>query len=312
MKTLKTWTLGILAGGLALCTTPGWGASVGTSGGQILNTAETARYMALGNAGGCLDGDAGVVFFNPAGLYTLKRMQSLLTHESGLAQDYTENLVFAMPLENTGVMGATVLYHGMPSLNDAGEGVDSVDASDKLGMLSWAGSASPLLYGLAYGVNIKFLNSVLGPYSANALAADLGLAWKFSADAEVGLAFLNLGTSMKFDQEADPLPSRASLSGKYYLMNGSIDTLFVTGELDQTLEGSTAFRLGAEFSYADVFFGRVGYAAVPNSMEGISFGVGIQTNIAAYTIRIDYAYRIMTWSEDAFEGLQLVSLGLMY
>ncbi len=287
-------------------------ASVGTSGGLLLVTANTARNTALGGAGSTLTDDPGVVYYNPAGLYSIKRIKGLFTHQGGLGQDYTENLNIAFPWTDLGVFGATLVYHGMPTLNDAGNDAPSVEANDKLFMASWARSGREWLSGLSYGVSLKFMNSVLGSYSANAVALDAGALWEAMPDVVVGLAVRNAGTPMKFDTEADPLPLRVALSGKYYLLSGTLENFFVVGEVEETTEAVTGVHLGAEFTYAETFSGRIGYTSAAGSNEGVALGVGLQTAVAAYNIRVDYAYKIITWSDTSYEGLQLFTLGLIY
>jgi hypothetical protein len=288
-------------------------ASVGTSAGTILETANTARNVALGGAVSALTDDPGVVYSNPAGLASIGRVEGLLTHQGGLAQDYTENLNVVFPYSPAvGVFGVSLVYHGMPALNDAGGDAPSVDVNDKLGMLTWAHTGDDLLAGLSYGATVKFLNSVLGTYSANAVAADLGVDWAFRPDFTVALAVRNAGTPMKFLDEADPLPLSVVLGGKYSLLASSQEALFVAAEVEQTSESVTGVHVGTEFSYADTFAARVGYTSEPGSNQGLALGAGLKTGVGSYFIRLDYAYKIITYSDSSYEGLQMFTLGFIF
>jgi hypothetical protein len=313
MATKRFLTIAGLGVYLSLTALMGQAASVGTTAAAVLNTANTARNVSLGGAVTALADDPGVVYANPAGLASLQQVQGLLTHQGGLAQDYTENLNVAFPTSpEAGVFGASLVYHGMPALNDAGADVPAAEASDKLGMLSWAHSGDELLAGLAYGASVKFLSSVLGPYSASTVAADLGLLWACRPDASLGLAVRNAGMPMKFLDQADPLPLTVALAGKYALLASSQENLFLAAEADQSAESVTSVHVGAEFTYADTFAVRLGYISAPGSNEGLALGAGLKTGVGDYFIRLDYAYKIITYSDSSYEGLQMFTLGLIF
>jgi hypothetical protein len=313
MKTNRLFLTAVLGLCSALPALSGQAASVGTTGGTLLVTANTARNVALGGAVSALADDPGVVYYNPAGLASLPRVETLLTHQGGLAQDYTENLNVAFPWSReTGVFAASLVYHGMPSLNDAGGDVPAVNVNDKLGMLSWAHNGDALLPGLAYGANVKFLNSVLGSYSASTVAVDLGVLWSALPQASVGLAVRNLGMPLKFVDEADPLPWRAALAGKYTLLKTEQERLFLAAEAEQTAEAVTGVHAGAEFTYAETFSARLGYAAAPGSNTGLSLGAGLKTGVGDYFIRLDYAYQVISYSDSSYEGLQMFTLGFIF
>ena len=305
-------TTGLVVAGMSVICLAVQADAADTSGGLLLVTANTARASALGGAGGTLTGDPGIIFYNPAGLQSVQRVSGLFTHQTGIAEDYSEILNFAMPFSHLGVLGVTFVYHGMPSLNDAGTSQSSVEVRDILGIISLGRPVSKFLDGFSCGLNLKFLNSTLGEYSANTLAADIGVLWEAAPEALVGLAVKNLGLPLKFIDEADPLPLRIVLSAKYDLLSGLLEKFFVALDIEQTLESETSLHMGGEFFYAGVFAARLGYALAPDGTEGMTFGVGVRTAIGVCTFRLDYAYRVTTWSSDSFGGTQFFTVGLVY
>ncbi|MDV7402477.1 hypothetical protein RZS08_64240, partial [Arthrospira platensis SPKY1] len=96
-----------------------------------------------------------------------------------------------------------------------------------------------LLEGLAYGVNLKVLQAVLGEYAALAWAADVGLQWAPFPETAVGLAVKHLGTGLQFISEESPLPTALTLGGRYVLLSGSEARAFVAADAEYTLEGDT-------------------------------------------------------------------------
>lgn len=300
---------------LALCLTGASGAfaaSAGTSSGLIMSLADTARGQALSGATGTLTGDPGAVFDNPAVLHALDNAQGLFTHQTGLALDYSEIINFAFPVPKVGGVGVSLVYHGMPPLDDAGAGVPTIDVNDTLVILSFGRAEPGLLAGLAWGLNLKFLNSVIGEYSANAFAADVGFLWEPWPQAAVGLAVKHAGTGLKFIEDASPLPLTVLVSGKYYAWQSRTESIFVVLDVEQTREMDTLFHLGSELEYAKTFFIRAGYGYAPWGANGLSVGLGVNPKVLGATLRFDYAYRLNAWSGDSFAGTQLITAGMLF
>ena len=311
LKSFKYIALTLICLSLVVLHVPVQAQSVGTSSGLLFITANTARATALGGAGGTLTDDPGVMFYNPAGLTSITRSHGLFTHQTGIAEDYSEIVNFVLPLSSYGTFGIAFVYHGMPDLNDA-INQPSVEVNDIMGMISVGRSGKELLNDFSYGLSVKFLNSVIGEYSANTFAADLGVQWKPSKDSLLGLSVVNLGMPMKFIDEADQLPLRFVLSGKYDLLTGFLEKFFIAMDIEQTLEEETRVHLGGEFVYSSILAGRLGYIIAPGSTDGLAFGLGIRTAIGAYSFRFDYSYKLTNWSNESLDGQHLFTVGLIY
>lgn len=313
-RCLQSWFGLIILGTFLLPFWPGesvW-ASAGTSGGLLMATADTARGYALHGATGTLSDDAGAVFCNPAGLAGLTRISGLFTHQTGLASDWTEILNIAFPMADLGGIGATLVYHGFQPLDDAGEGIPAIDVNEKMAILSFGREESSLAEGLAYGVNLKALQSVLGEYTALAWAADIGLLWNPVPEASVGLVLKHVGTGLKFISAETPLPTSITLAGKYFFLADSAEHFYFAADIEYNREGDALLHCGGEFEYLQLLFLRAGYTIGPARTRGMAFGLGIQPKFGANSIRLDYAYRINAWSDDSFEGTQLITMGLLF
>lgn len=310
---MKRWMAILAAAGvLALTGADLARASAGTSGGLLLATVDTARGQALHGATGTLSNDAGAVFANPAGLAGLTRISCLFSHQTGLALDGTEILNLAFPLAEIGGAGATLIYHGFQPLDDAGAGIPAIDVNEKMAILSFGRAEPSLLPGLAYGINVKALQAVLGEYSALAWAADLGLLWDPLPEASLGLVVKHVGTGLKFISSESPLPASVSLGGRYFAVSESEARCFVAVDAEYTLEGDALLHAGGELEYLGIFFLRAGYTLGLARTSGAAFGLGVYPKFGTSTVRLDYAYRVNAWSRDSFEGTQLITIGLMF
>jgi hypothetical protein len=302
--------IGIIVMGLGV--QQSWAASEGTSAGLLLVSASTARAAGLAGTGGTLVDDPTVVFYNPAGLATATNMAASFTHQTGLIEDYSETISFLLPVEHVGVMGMSVVYHGMTALNDAGPGIPEVNVWDLLVMASFGRQGDDILEGFSYGGNIKFLNAVLGEYNASTVALDLGAHWKLSPESTVGLSIRNLGLPLVFIEEQDQLPIRFILSGRYDVLNQTREQLFVVADVEQTLENDTLVHMGTEFLYAQFFALRLGYKVAPESTDGLTFGLGLQVDLGGYKLLLNYAYQTVAWENSDMDGMNLVTLGVEF
>jgi hypothetical protein len=302
----------ILVGLLCLGSAAQVFASEGTSAGLLLVSASTARASGMAGTGSTLVDDPTVVFYNPAGIANAKKMFASFTHQTGLIEDYSETISFMMPVEQVGVVGMSMVYHGMTPLNDAGPGVPEVDVWDLLVMASFGRPGDDILKGFSYGGNIKFLNAVLGEYNASTVALDLGAHWKPSPESTVGLSIRNLGLPLVFIEAEDQLPIRFILAGRYDILNQQREQLFVATDIEQTLENDTILHLGTEFVYAQFFAVRLGYKVAPESTDGLTFGLGMNVDLGGYKLMVNYAYQTVAWENSDMDGTNLVTLGLEF
>ncbi|MBN1594324.1 hypothetical protein JW933_00210, partial [candidate division FCPU426 bacterium] len=95
-------------------------------------------------------------------------------------------------------------------------------------------------------------------------------------------------------------------------MRGFLESLFLVMDVEQSLENETRVKMGGEFVYSSIVAGRIGYVVAPGSTDGLAFGLGIRTGIGAYSFRLDYTYKMASWSEESLDGTHLFSVGLIY
>lgn len=193
-------------------------AEAGTSGAAFLAIAPGARPAAMGEAFSAVADDAHAVFYNPAGLARLGKIEATGMHEARFQGIRYEFVALALPLAsrrdpNVSSTSRGTLALALYNLSVSGlerRGVNETD--DPTGTFG----ASDFAYSVGYGISVtsrasvgaavKMIDQNLDAQHATAAALDAGLHWSGNR-ARLSLGARNVGTKVKFRDAADPLPT---------------------------------------------------------------------------------------------------------
>jgi hypothetical protein len=191
---------------------------------------------------------------------------------------------------------------------------------------------------IAVGLTAHLISESMAKVSATGFAFDIGVSYENLASINglsIGIAVKNIGPSMQFsgsglliqgsvtDQrrpaqyyqvQTAPFELPASIEfGLGYRRNldGS-NAVQLTGAFQSNNFLDDGYRLGAEYSYQDMFFVRGGLElsqATTDERTGLygpTFGAGIHTAMGSVDLAVDYAYRSM----KIFEANHIFSVRL--
>jgi len=301
-----------VCGLLWLCQTPLFAAT----GADILQTPLLPRAIALGGAYAALADDVNAPLYNPAGMARSLNPGVAFIHNIGF-MDASDYLAFAHPVRAGGILGGSLVYRYLPTINNEGAPDPAVDANDFLATLTYAYSfqTDPKTLGdVTAGVSGKWLKSTLGGHSATALAADLGAWWRPAAvpELQVGLALQNLGSGLKFVEVEDPLPANAKLGLALRALSLPKHVVNLALDLNLPLAGTGPNGgLGAEYIFSELVILRVGYQFIADSLaNGVSAGLGIRYAAPTFRLQFDYAYKPVVLSTSTLEAQHYFSLTL--
>lgn len=255
-----------------------------------------ARASALGQAAIADDGNPEAIFWNPAGLASLRSNQVALHYASTFASDNTA-LSGNVAIGRLGVVGAAVY------LVDFGSQEVVTGPGLPIGRLAvknlefLASYGTELTRDLAFGVNYKLIQfrqdcsgdcttarSVVGTTHG----IDVGMQYALGAndDLRVGLAIRNAGFALQVENrdQADPLPTRVQVGVAYRVRllqprgtEEAIDARILVDLQDAWGEyDNPDARIGLEFGYGDIVRLRSGYAILHSETSGPSVGVGLR------------------------------------
>src|SRR5258706_10649277 len=149
---------------------------VGTSGAAFLKIGPGARPAGMGEAFTGVADDIHAIFYNPAGLATLKHPELTAMHMQWFQSINYEFAAFAYPTETHGTWGFALSNLHTDNIDrrteDTDTAINQFSASDNAYWLSYA---YPITSRLSVGGNAKYIRQTLDSTSASAYAVDGGL-----------------------------------------------------------------------------------------------------------------------------------------
>lgn len=284
----------IMALALPAC---GYASGAGTTAASFLKVAMSPRAVGMAGAFSALADDSGAVFVNPAGIAQFDKQEIGLGFTTYLQDAKMGNLSYA------GTVADSRFGVGLTFMNVGG--IEKRGLNDAVGVVPELGSFSSndLAVSLAYakadampkvlddldaGLALKFIRSAIDTKSATALAVDAGVIYHASEKMNLALALQNLGTKMKFVDDADPLP----LNLKAGMLYKPQPKLNLTAELNQYLLDEKFYpALGAEYWFRNSFALRGGYKfGYDTSNLGSEVGLSLGFGVKVADLGVDYAY----------------------
>jgi hypothetical protein len=132
----------------------------------------------------------------------------------------------------------------------------------------------------SFGLNVKTINQKIDDQTASGMAADAGFLFKSSPKLDLGVSVLNMGSGIKFINEADPLPTTVRTGACYK----PIEKLKLGVDASKPNDADANFGIGAEYCVKAgeklVFPVRAGYRTgyETEQLSGLAAGVGVMYN----------------------------------
>ncbi len=276
-------------------------------GGLILDTNSGAKPASLAGAFTASQGDAESIWYNPAGLAGIGKIDVKATYFADITGMMNTFISASIPLNVTDNVGVGAAYSSAGEINNAVEG-GSVQAYDMAFVL---GYSRILTNEFKAGLNLKYLYSKLGDYNAASLSADLGMIYVPIDFISVGLAIRNFLGGLKYDTTTTPLPFTLDLglSVKALNINDNVVSINLDGKYN-VVDADATEGIGIEYTYAKELFLRLGYIFENNSANGITLGAGMKMAMPWGALNIDYAFLPAFMTSDMQENRNIVTLGV--
>lgn len=278
-------------------------AGTGTSGFEFLRTDFSARSAGMGGAFVAMRGDLNSFFHNPAGLAFIQERQFTFNYVSYLLDINGGQAGYTQRLPQLGQISAAIIYLDYGAFDETNEFAEKTGRSYSANDFTIAVSyADDLEEYFTYGVTLKYVNSKIDVWSANALAFDFGLIYEapFEEDLFFGISLLNVGKTMSAfvdTKESLPLSLRLGFAKKLAHLplefNASLNDLNVSEET--IWDRLKKFSVGGEFTLSAMLRLRLGYdndlhqgleTGKGAGFAGVSLGFGLIWN----DYRFDYSF----------------------
>lgn len=280
----------------------------GTTAASFLKIGIGARAVAMGDAFTAVANDSTAIYWNPAGLSQLKRMELIAQHNIWLDDLRHEFLGYVHPT-SYGNFGCALSYFHMGQIQEttmaspSGTGRTFTNY-DLLGVLSYSRKVNE---SLSFGTNLKYLNQTLENHNASSYMADLGLLYRPSR-LGFGLGVFNLGKGVKFIKDEFPLPILCKAGVSY-----GMEKLTLALDANKPTDGRLYFSAGAEVKPFGPLAVRLGWKDPGDHRGGTSrripTGLSAGAGISFRDIQFDYAYVPYGDLGDTHWGSLLVRFG---
>jgi hypothetical protein len=274
--------------------------TAGTSGADFLEIGTGSRPLGMGEAFTAAIEDVHSIYYNPAGIATLKYPVLSLMHQELIMDSRFENVSFATPFYNGFLAGSNSAFWVPP--------FDEIDENgNTTGTVQFYNTCTSLAYGQSFdylevGASAKYIYQRIHTLKVHSAAADIGLLkrmYMFSPfetplrNFAIGLSIQNLGTKAY----NDTLPRLVRIGLSYYLtdwLNFNVDfienAIASSDLMDFTSGFNESFRLntGIEASFKELLYLRAGYRF--NDAGTYSFGTGFHYSIGNVAFIFDTSY----------------------
>jgi hypothetical protein len=277
---------------------------------QFVKIGIGARQTALGESGIAAVRDVNAMFWNPAAISGIERIEAAFSYNRWFADMNYYAGAAGMRLPDIGILSfgyASLDYGQIQEALVRGRGTsadtrtgNTFGGGDIILGLSFAREFSDQL---ALGVSVKYLREKLFTYSTSAVAFDVGTYYDTQLmGIRFGMSFQNFGESVKFLDEGAreegydlPLMFRIGaaidiVGADHAALNvGDAHRLSLSFEALNSNDYGERYHAGAEYSFLGFLHARVGYRF--NYEEGnLSLGFGVEHKIADFMARLDYSY----------------------
>jgi hypothetical protein len=295
-KNLRILVIVLLAHGASLHAAE----SIGTSGADFLEIGVGSRALGMAEAFTAVPDDINSIYYNPAGLGSLRYPCLAIQHQELIQDSRYENISFSYPIHHGNIAVTNSIFWVPP--------FDKIDITGrKVGTVTYYSGVLTVGYGYDFdfmylGASMKYVYQQIDKLDVHSFAIDVGilkglyLYSPFDVPARnfhIGLAFLNLGS----DAHNAPLPRMLRLGVSYKLTNwlgfyvDMTENIINASDLYDFIYGfEESFRvnIGAEVNLFDIVSFRAGYKL--NDGQTYSFGVGFNFVIKNVTFVIDTHY----------------------
>ena len=226
------------------------------------------------------------VYYNPAGLVLLDKIEFTGSHGEMFQDMRYEFLTIGVPLKSSkSVLGAQISYYNFGTQEERNEiGAKTGDFSNNA-FVGYLGYGQRLGSVISLGATFKFAKQTLADTANNAFGIDAGLLMELSRGISIASTLNNIGTTIA----GFSLPSEWKIG-----MTVKPSIFELSSDLIVPLHGNMRINAGGEINLFSCLAIRGGYENSRELGDGLSVGFGI--NAGEWTKdfdifpKLDYAY----------------------
>jgi hypothetical protein len=279
----------------------------GIVSGNFLKIPVNARIVGMGGSSVALIDNASCLAYNASGMVYVKQEEPTSNFQYGFSASYTQWIAdikhsFFGAVVNVDGVGAIGIGTAILSTDDMkvttpaypdGTG-EYFKASDYAFILALARQISDKF---SVGVSGKYIRSYLynTEYGASCFAFDVGTIYEIPAlRSRLGMSVSNLGSDMKFINEAYSLPTALRFGVLTDIIDEPAHNVKAVFQVSRPNDSNEQYNVGAEYTFAKNFSLRGGYKFGFDA-ENWTAGFGLNLNVSGVRAKLDYGYNNFKW-----------------
>jgi hypothetical protein len=309
--------------------------NLGTAGAQFLKIPVGPRGAAMGGAYVSNANDASALFWNPAGIVSVRENELLASYTGWWAGITVSQAAYVHTFEDVGSFGISMNLLAMGDMDittemqPEGTG-QKFNAQD---LMLGASYARRLTEDFSVGITVKLVNQRIWNESATGLAFDVGTQYRIGfRDLTIGMSMSNFGGDMKYDgrdlavkydsdtqnpnnrlapaqlaTEDYPLPLFFQVGVSVSPYRSDDLTVLVATDVAHPNDNKERVNVGVEVSFLKQFFLRGGYRFGYDTERG-TVGGGVAVPFEGLNLTVDYAYAMY----DLLPNISRFSIGMTF
>jgi len=223
----------------------------GTASNLLLRFDLSARVSGMSGSFTAVADDESAILYNPGGLPTLNQAMISLNHTEWFEDIRIDNISVAYPVTSNFAIGAAFTHMWMPAIagkDNLGRDTGDINIASSI---AYFGLGYKWFSGFQTGMGVRYFNDNLAGYSASGFAFDFGVhAQTFLSGLTVGIAVLNLGGNIKYDEAEQQIPRiyRAGVAYRFFSHN-----ILLTADVVKSKDTDYQVQFGAEYLIDDQF-----------------------------------------------------------
>lgn len=315
---------------------------VATTAAPFLEIPVGGRATGMGASFVAVANDASAIYWNPGGISRFNRIEAIFQYTNWIADIKFGFIGVVIPVGNIGTVGASLTTLTVPDMEvrtvERPEGTgEYFNATDFAIGLTYARSLTDRF---SIGFNFKYIQQRIWHMSAWGVALDVGTLFKtdFLGGMMIGATISNFGTSMRMygrdarvfydpdpnkygnndripamlETESWQLPLNFQFGLSAYVFKTENNKLLISTDAVTPSDNYQYLNLGAEYSFKDLFFLRIGNQMLflKDADGGLSLGIGLRTKIpfSQTVVKFDYSFN----DYGRLKGVHTVVLGIEY
>jgi hypothetical protein len=285
---------------------------VGTFGAQFLKIGVSARATALGSAFTAIADDATAVYWNPAGIVSIRGSELTLNQTmwpADIKLSYAAYVFNPRSIPGTFAISARALWMDpepeRTAFKPEGTGRTFDNGMSTLGLTY----SRYFTDKFSAGFTGYYMHSGLAETSVNSFIMDVGILYRVGIRGmKIGMIIQSLGGEVNYDDRPARMPTTFKVGVSFVPIRTKRQSVLVSGEFQHPADNAERANFGLEYGMDETFFLRGGYN-LNYDVETFSAGAGFRIHTGERSAAaLDYSYVDMS----SLGGVHRVTVSFRY